>query len=109
MRLARFLESKGFLCGRRGHHRDVQEVLERMERLMSKLDDLKNALDAEIASATASVNRAVSVMQAAVAALQANNPNSAAIQALLDSVATASPLAGVLNTASDDLQAAVGP
>lgn len=97
-----------FLCGKRGHHRDVQEVLERMERLMSKLDDLKAALDAEIASATASVNRAVAIMQTAVDALQANN-NGVAIQALIDKISAASPLADQLNTASDNLQAAVGP
>lgn len=76
---------------------------------MSKLDDLKTALDAEVASATAAVNRAVSVMQAAVAALKANNPNNPAIQAMIDEVAAASPLAGQLNAASDDLQAATGP
>lgn len=100
---------KRFLCGKRGHHRDVQEVLERMERLMTKLDDLKAALDTEIAAAVASVDKAVVAMQVAVDAINTSHANDAAIQTLIDQVNGAAVLGVKLDTASDALTAAVGP
>lgn len=100
---------KKFLRGKRGHHRDVQEVLERMERLMTKLDDLKAALDTEIAGAVASVDKAVVAMQAAVDAITTLHANDTAIQALIDQVNGAAALGVKLDTASDALTAAVGP
>jgi len=43
IKVIRFLESYGFLCGKRGHHRDVQEVLEKeVLRLVQELQNLND-------------------------------------------------------------------
>lgn len=100
-----------FLEGIRRHHKDVQEVLRRMDLLMSKFDELITAVDASISKETASVDKAVQVMQAAVDALNNGTPaDDAAVQAVIDKVTGANSQTDRLDTASNALSLATpGP
>lgn len=101
-----------FFGGTRGHPDELtHKVLERLESLMSHIDDLNAVADAEFAKAGVKLDRLEAAVGKALSALGTPlGDDPAAVQALIDKVvATSEALGGRVDAASESLEGAVAP